>query len=375
MEFFSTKKRILMNKTSELAGILSKYFKWNKARLNCFTQMLIALFIVRTVNLSEIAVAMESKATISSRYKRIKRFFQQFNFDYVVIARWIFWLLDLKGRPVYLAIDRTNWCWGKQPINVFVLSVLYAGVAIPLFWRTLPKKGSSSFDEQQELIKRFIDTFKKKQIAGLVADREFGNGDLFKWLKKEKIPFYIRIKNGALVTEKGKKNWPIEKSCSFLNCKQQTSFSNAVTIYNTTLWVAAGRSEKGELMIVVTNQCPKNAINTYLKRWGIETFFACLKTRGFRFEDTHMTQHERIAKLMALLAIGFCWALKLGEWAVTKKTILIKNHKEGKRPQNSLFRYGLDFIRDTIINPLKRIEFKELLHIFKSPSIKKRAFL
>lgn len=64
-------------------------------------------------------------------------------------------------------------------------------------------------------------------------------------------------------------------------------------IYSNTLYVAAGRSEKGELMIIVTNQQPNDAINIYLKRWGIETLFSCLKGRGFNFEDTHMTRQER----------------------------------------------------------------------------------
>ena len=64
-----------MDKTSELKDMLGDFFKWNNAKLTCFTQMLLALFAVRTVNLREIAVAFDSDALIDSRYKRIKRFF------------------------------------------------------------------------------------------------------------------------------------------------------------------------------------------------------------------------------------------------------------------------------------------------------------
>lgn len=63
-----------MNKVSELKGILGESFSWNKARLDCFVRMLLALFAVRTVNLSEIAVAFASEAEISSRYKRLSVF-------------------------------------------------------------------------------------------------------------------------------------------------------------------------------------------------------------------------------------------------------------------------------------------------------------
>lgn len=33
----------------------------------------------------------------------------------------------------------------------------------------------------------------------------------------------------------------------------------------------------------------------------------CLKTKGFNLEDTHLTDHERISKLFALLTITFAW--------------------------------------------------------------------
>lgn len=55
-----------MNKISELKSILGESFTWNKARLDCFAWMLIALFAVRTVNLSELAVGFGSKALVIS---------------------------------------------------------------------------------------------------------------------------------------------------------------------------------------------------------------------------------------------------------------------------------------------------------------------
>lgn len=58
-----------MRYISELSGILCEQLNGHKSRIDCFAKMLIALFIVRGVNLSEIAVAMEGAASISSRYK------------------------------------------------------------------------------------------------------------------------------------------------------------------------------------------------------------------------------------------------------------------------------------------------------------------
>ncbi|KTD27492.1 putative Transposase (IS4 family) [Legionella maceachernii] len=78
-----------------------------------------------------------------------------------------------------------------------------------------------------------------------------------------------------------------------------------------------------------------------------QTLFSCLKSRGFNFEDTHVTKPERIAKLIALLAIGFCWAYKAGQWLHKQKPIKIMKHG---RKAISFFRYGLDLIRDVALN-------------------------
>ncbi|MFC3909875.1 IS4 family transposase [Legionella dresdenensis] len=342
-----------MGKINELKRILGENLVWNKARLDCFVRMLVALFVVRTVNLSEIAVAFCSKAEKESRYKRLQRFFGQFNLDYTLIARLIFKLFFSDSQKIYLTIDRTNWYWGRQKIIIFMLGVAYEGIAISLFWTCLAKAGSSNIKEQKALINRFISCFGKSAIAGLLGDREFGSGGLFKWLNKKKIPFYIRIKEGSLTHINKKKLFTAKTIFNDLNPKQHKVFNMAVEVFGQPVFLAGSRSEKGELMIVATNQHPKNAIPIYLRRWEVECLFSALKSRGFRFEETHMTTLARVEKLMAVLAIGVCWAHKAGEWKASKKPIRIKRHRQSNRPQNSFFRYGFDFIRELLIIHVK----------------------
>jgi hypothetical protein len=350
-----------MNKISELKGILGENLKWNKARLDCFVRMLLALFAVRTVNLSELAVAFASKAEVSSRYKRLQRFFGQFKIDYSVIARWIFKLF-FSDKKIYLTIDRTNWFWGKAKINILMLGIAYEGVAIPLLWNLLNKAGNATAAEHRAILKRFVDLFGKECIAGILGDREFASGSLFGWLNKNKIPFYIRIKEGSQVCIGNRKLFSAQKLFRSLNPKEQTVFYMAVQLYGPKVYLAGSRSERGELMIVATNQNPRTAIAIYLRRWEIETLFSCLKGRGFRFEETHLIQLERIEKMLVLLAVGFCWAHKTGEWCAIKRPIRFGKHRQSIRPQNSFFRYGLDFIREIILSPFKKTcKFKQCL--------------
>src|SRR3954462_10150042 len=65
-------------------------------------------------------------------------------------------------------------------------------------------------------------------------------------------------------------------------------------------------------------------LEQYANRWEIETLFGCLKTRGFCFEDTHLTAGERINKLVALLALAFTWAHLTGEWLTQHQPIRFK---------------------------------------------------
>jgi Transposase DDE domain len=341
---------VSMKDISGLLNSLKGYLEWNKARMTCFAHLLLGLFAVRLVNLQEIALAFQSDAKVSSRYRRLQRFFSHFEIDYLQIARWIFQLFFKEGEKVYVIIDRTNWYFGKKKINIFLLAIAYEGLAIPLFWSVLNKAGSSNFAEQKELIEQFVNTFGRDCIEGLLADREFASGKLFQWLNKNKIPFYIRIKEGSTTCIKEKKYLSAKKLFNHLNPKEQATFGLSVSLFGATIYLAGSRSERGELMLVATNRSPKQAIPIYLRRWEIESLFQGLKGRGFRFEETHLTDLERIKKLMAVLAMGFVWAHRIGEWLASQKPITFKNHKTQIRPQNSYFRYGLDFIRELIFS-------------------------
>jgi hypothetical protein len=339
-----------MKDISGLTISLNGYLKWNKARASCFVEMLFGLFAVKTVNLKEIALSIGGHSTVDSRYRRLQRFFALFKIDFTQIARWIFKLYVLSGQEFYLVMDRTNWYWGKQKINVFMLGIAHEGMAIPLFWELLPKAGCSNFKEQKILITRFIETFGINGLKGILADREFASGQLFKWFNKKRIPFYIRIKEGSMAYVGIKKFLMVKKIFSDLQAKTKKEFHMTVWIFGQKVFLAGSRSERGELMIVATNQGPKNAIEIYLRRWEIESLFQGLKGRGFHFEATHIVQLDRIAKLTALLAVGFVWAHRIGEWKAIIKPIIWKKFRNQKRPQYSYFRYGLDYIRELVLH-------------------------
>lgn len=336
-----------MNTISGLTRILSQQLGWHKARIDFLAQALIGLLICRSINFQEIATAMpSSKAEIKSRYRRIQRFFANYSFNFDVIARWLYQLFFSNSDRVYIAIDRTNWFFGKRKINIFMLSVCYEGIAIPIYWRLLKKAGNSSGEEHIDLLSRFVKTFGKTSIQGVLADREFPNKKFISWLTQQQIPFFIRIKGNTAVCI-GKKKWKEAASLfPHLKLREPQVFKMRVTVFSKKLYLAASKNERDELMIVVTNSNPQVAIACYLRRWEVETLFQAFKGRGFRFEDTHVTALDRLERMIAFLAIAFAFAHKSGEWKAERKPIPLKRIRKQLRYQNSYFRYGLDFVRD-----------------------------
>lgn len=329
---------------NELKGILKPYFKIDNRRLDCLVQILISLITVRTVNLVEIAQAMITGGTFEARYKRLRRFFKEFKaFDFEVLSKFIAQYFLPTGSKWQLSMDRTNWKWGKMDINILMVSVVCGTVAIPLVWKFLPKKGNSNLAERIEVFEKFIHIFGSDFIKDLAADREFASSEWFKWLDKRKIPFSIRIKKNALVDSSKGNNLHVRRL--FINLKPgQTRFlSKKKDIFGMSLWLAATRAQDGEWVIVATNHEHENALIRYKLRWNIETLFGFLKSKGFNFEDTHITAHERLHNLLSVLTLAFCLAYKTGQIVVDE--IPIKNKKHG-RPEKSVLRVGLDLLRE-----------------------------
>lgn len=311
----------------------------NKARAKFIALFIDSLIRVRTVNLTEIALNFSSEVESSSSYRRIQSFFVNFKMCYHLLARLIMSLLP--DEPLVLSLDRTNWKFGKADINIFMLTVEYQGVAIPVLWHMFDKRGNSNQTERIKLIKEFIDLFGKHRISNLLADREFIGERWIKYLKQEHIPFAIRIKHNMLVDNiKGVKG---QKKCSELFNSSKTKVYDSVNLFGTILNIAGKRlTSKNDYMIIVTNGVAKNNLEEYRRRWKIETMFSCLKTRGFNLESTHMSCPNKLRMLVGLLAIAFLFCLSIGIERNKEKPIAIKSH--GRRA-TSLFRYGLDCIR------------------------------
>jgi len=355
-----------MMEVAMVQAVFMEVLSWNRARINFLSNFLVALLKVKTVNLVEIATAFSGRAKKDSKYRRIKRFFQSFEIDAFTIAYLITQLLPIREATWVLVMDRTNWKVGKETINVLMLGIAYQGIAFPITWIQLPKTGNSNTTERIELMDRFLSFFRVEKIDFFTADREFLGKAWFSYLLEKGIAFRIRIRANMLIANARGIQVPAKTLFRDLRVGEYRILDGKRRVCGLDLYVIGLLLPDGEYLILVTDTDPETALDDYAKRWGIETLFGAFKSRGFRFEDTHMTHPERISKLIALMAIALCWAHNTGEWLHDKEPIEIKKHG---RKAISLFRYGFDHLREMLLN------IHEHYHSFKNMVDLLRAYL
>jgi Transposase DDE domain len=363
MEVEDTNTPCSMNQINLISATLRPHLRWHGARIAFLALFLVALLRVKTVSFSHLAQGFMGKAQTQSSEKRLQRFFRDFELDYEEIAKLVAGMMDIP-QPWVLSIDRTNWQFGDTVFNILMLGVVHEGIAFPLVWTMLPKKGNSNYKERIQLLERFREIFPDVQVGCLTGDREFIGNKWFDYLLNQTwTPFRLRIKHNCWLFD-GSNSWKASIVFAHLQIGEQQVLKRRRRIGAHWVYVSGLRLEDNELLILITNCQPRSAISDYAKRWGIETLFGCLKTRGFCLEATHLKEPERLSRMLALLTIALCWAFKTGEWLAEQKPIKIKNHG---RKAKSIFRLGLDYLSRIFLN-LNYFETKSLeaIHFLSS---------
>jgi len=345
-----------------LERTLANNVAWNKARINFLAKFLVALIQVKTVNLVQVANAFSGRAQPASNYKRVQRFLRLFEISYAEVAFFVVKLVRLPA-PWALTLDRTDWYLGSTPLNVMTLGICYKGIAFPLLWTILEKKGCSDTAERIHLLEEFGRLFGFTAIDYLCADREFVGKDWFAYLSGKAIDFRIRLRANTKITNGRGQAVAARRLFSSYRIGQPVVLKGARRVLGLQLHISGMKLKAGEHLIVASARRADRAIADYAKRWEIETLFGCMKTRGFCLEQTHLTEPERLRKLVALLALAFCWAHIIGEWLNEQKPMQMKGHG---RLARSIFRYGYDHLRRILCNLESRsqqIAFRQVIQL------------
>ncbi|MFV0386136.1 IS4 family transposase [Paracoccus sp. (in: a-proteobacteria)] len=299
------------------------------------------------MNLSHIASERGSQVKIASTYRRLQRFFQHVAAPDDWAARLIVALLGVRG-PWLLCLDRTNWQVGVRHVNILVLAQVDAPP--PGAADVEPDGWAGQFPNRRArsaLMKRYLAIFGAGSVEMLLADREFIGDEWLRFLKKNNIPFPIRLKANMVVIAEGGQR--LRLSTLLQKTRSARSFTAALPGRKgeepLTLGFAAKRLKGGELLIVAASRDAHHALTLYRKRWSIECLFADAKTRGLNLEDTRITSPRKLALLMAIIAIAMAWSSKIGTAVIGRAKQPRKAHGYAAK---SWFHIGFDALRNRL---------------------------
>lgn len=314
------------------------------SRLKCLSNLVLGLIELRSVNLSQLSLCFEGEAKPLSVFRRIQRLLANFTLPFDALSLYL-WERFQSADPTILSLDRTNWKFGRMNINILMLSICHNGLGIPLMWKVLgDKRGNSSQDERIELMQRFVSVIQPDQIVRLLADREFIGTQWLDWLDDHHFHYVIRIRNNQYVEHSPRRS---QRAQSIFSSETWKTLRKQRMVKGTAVYIGGQKLKSGDFLILISNLPMKAAPFFYSKRWEIEVLFGALKTRGFNFEQTHITAPDRINNLIGILSIALAWAVIVGEWITRKgKSIPVKKH--GRRAQ-SIFAAGLNYIRSKML--------------------------
>ena len=173
-------------------------------------------------------------------------------------------LMATRERKI-LILDRTQWHFGKQVINILVLAVQYGEIAVPILWRVIDRPGNSETQMRIELIEKYVELFSRQSIAYVTADREFIGVEWLGYLQEESIDFRIRIKKNTVITH----NNNLIKIPEWLKSVglEQPLYLTHGEIYGHLVNLMAMTRHSGEYLLIIGNGNPKRFDQEDKNRW------------------------------------------------------------------------------------------------------------
>lgn len=324
---------------TNLTTLLKQHFPFLRTdTLQRVEDVIRALVEKQTSNQRLLATALPGTASPEAKKKRLTRCIRDEQLDDDFFLQFLIALLPT-GKLV-LALDRTNWEYGEQPVNLLVLGVVLEGFTLPLVWTVIGHGGSSHTLTREKLVARLLKRLPARRWKALVADREFVGYLWFAFLRKRRIRRAIRIRADTIIDELRVDTW-----FSHVQVGKWHTLLEKAWVYRSLMHLVATRSADGELVVIATDLSIWDVWAVYKLRWSIECTFASLKRRGFDLERSAMTMADHLGRFFGLLTLAWVWCLRVGTWWNAWKPIPIKKHG---RPAMSLLTYGWEYLANAV---------------------------
>ncbi|GGM18344.1 hypothetical protein GCM10010841_28060 [Deinococcus aerophilus] len=262
------------------ADTLATYLhtRWPHRRtdaLRRLAEVLLAVFQAESTLHRKIALHLPRSATLESKTRTVARVFHDARLTPQDVTDVLLPLLP-DGR-LTLVMDRTTWHYGQTPLNILVLGALLGGTVIPLVWSMLPHQGNSCTAARILLVARLLKVLPARRWAVVIADREFVGREWCSFLRWKRIRHCIRIRENTRIEDELVRNL-----FTTLQPGQVRTLFERTWVYGGWMHVVITLSPAGDRVIVASDLPVLDVLNTYRLRWGIESAFSSLRSRGLR---------------------------------------------------------------------------------------------
>ncbi len=219
--------------------------------------------------------------------------------------------------------------------------------ALPLCWQVIrAPKGHFSQEAHRELLAQAKSLVPAGRQVIFLGDGEFDGCNLLADIVAAGWYFVCRTAKNVLLAEA---DWPEETfSLAQLelqpgDCVELTDLVFTAQRFGPVLLGAVWERGQGEPLLLVTNlDFFEEARLWYKRRFGIETFFSDQKSRGFYLCHSHLSQPERLSRLLMATSLAYYWMVCLGAEGVRRGWQAIIHR--AKRCDLSLFQLGLHWL-------------------------------
>ena len=325
--------RLLEGSVARIASQIEKDLRERDIRLR--TQKIEALaditasvLEVRSVNTTELAnVLPRDCKKPESSYRYINRFLKsKLVRPKNILKSYVKQLLEKASQQnqiLVIQMDQTKIC---DNFECLMLSLRTGKRAVPLLFIVKKTKGNIPFEEQEKLLNDFYKMVSKKIKILFCADRFYGTSMLVDWCQKHNFDYRIRLKGNLKFIHKGGEITGNDAHKLGLNFLNNAEFYNKKIKTNIGILQEKGHREPWIISMPLSSKPNKYKVLDYGLRWGIESMFSDLKTRGFRITDTHLRSEYRLENLLLVLTLALYWCVSTG-MAISEKEIHSKSKK------------------------------------------------
>jgi hypothetical protein len=230
------------------------------------------------------------------------------------LLRWL--LAEWPGRQLALALDATTL---GQRFTTLAVSVLYRGCAVPVAWRILPATAKHPWKgEWLSLLKELAARLPTDWTVLVLTDRGLYARWLFRAIQGQGWHPLMRINSGGTFRPQGGSRQPLRELVPAVGAQWKgagEAFKEASKRLRCTL-LARWDAGYAEAWLVLTDLPPAAAeVCWYGLRAWIEQGFKRLKSGGWEWHKTRMSDPQRAERLWLALAVATWWSLRVGSAA------------------------------------------------------------